>query len=165
MPGDALENIKNLKCDIKTLIEDHISKFKALLTQSGMKKSLLVINYFRQTLLINLQRKIMLLENTPVMLDDWYKWTKQVDKTYKKMQRMLGQVPAKTETKEEPKKRWNLAKKDPNTMDIDSMSTEQRAEAMKKGLCFRCGKQGHLNRDCPDKKGKKPAKKKEEKKK
>ena len=48
-------------------------------------------------------------------------------------------------------------------MDINSMTTEQRAEAMKKGLCFRCGKQGHLNRDCPDKKGKKPVEKKEEK--
>ena len=34
-PGDALENIKNPKYDTKTSIEDHISKFKALLTQSG----------------------------------------------------------------------------------------------------------------------------------
>ena len=70
-PGDTLENIKNLKYDTKTLIKDHISKFKALLTQSGMKESLLVIDYFRQTLPINLQRKIMLLDNPPVTLDDW----------------------------------------------------------------------------------------------
>ena len=62
-PGNALENIKNLKYDTKNLIEDHISKFKALLTQSGMKESLSVIDYFRQTLPINLQRKTMLLDN------------------------------------------------------------------------------------------------------
>ena len=37
-------------------------------------------------------------------------------------------------------------------MDIDAMTTEQRDEAMKKGLCFRCGKQGHLSRDCLTKK-------------
>ena len=45
-------------------------------------------------------------------------------------------------------------------MDIDSMTTEQRAEAMKKGLCFGCGKRGHLKKDCPEKKEKKEEKKK-----
>ena len=37
-------------------------------------------------------------------------------------------------------------------MDIDAMTTEQQDEAMKKGLCFGCGKQGHLSRDCLTKK-------------
>ena len=107
----------------------------------------------------------MLLDNPLVTLEDWYKWTKQVDNTYKKPQRMLGRIPEKKDMKEEPKKRWNFLKKDPNAMDIDAMTTEQRTEAMKKGLCFGCGKHGHLNKDCPDKKGKKNEEKKEEKKK
>ena len=54
-PGDALENMKNLRYDTKASIEDHISRFKALLSQSGMKESISVIDYFRQTLPINLQ--------------------------------------------------------------------------------------------------------------
>ena len=37
-------------------------------------------------------------------------------------------------------------------MDVDAMTVEKREETMKKGLCFGCGKPGHLNRDCPDKK-------------
>ena len=37
-------------------------------------------------------------------------------------------------------------------MDVDALTMEQRNEAMKKGLCFGCGKQGHLSKDCPDKK-------------
>ena len=52
---------------------------------------------------------------------------------------MLGKILAKSTSAaatNEPKKRWNFTKKDPNAMDIDSMTTEQRAEAMKKGLCF-----------------------------
>ena len=44
------------------------------------------------------------------------------------------------------------------------MTVEQRAEAMKKGLCFRCGKHGHLSKDCPDKKKKEEPKKEEKKK-
>ena len=37
-------------------------------------------------------------------------------------------------------------------MDIDALSTEQQEEAMKKGLCFGCGKQRHIGKNCPDKK-------------
>ena len=43
--------------------------------------------------------------------------------------------------------------KDPNAMDtsLGALTIEQRTEMMKKGLCFGCGKHGHLSRDCPDK--------------
>ena len=50
-------------------------------------------------------------------------------------------------------------------MDVYAMTMEQRTEAMKKGLCFGCSKHGHLNKDCPDKKGKKVEVKKDKKKK
>ena len=36
-------------------------------------------------------------------------------------------------------------------MDIDSMTTEERAALMKVGACFKCKKIGHLSKDCPDK--------------
>ena len=39
-PGDALETMKNLQYDTKTSIKDHISKFRTLLAQSGMKESI-----------------------------------------------------------------------------------------------------------------------------
>ena len=45
-------------------------------------------------------------------------------------------------------------------MDVDvitkvykKMTDEERTELMKKGLCFKCKKQGHLSRDCPEGKG------------
>ena len=46
-------------------------------------------------------------------------------------------------------------------MDVDvitkvykTMTDKEKAELMKKGLCFRCRKGGHLSQDCPEKKGK-----------
>ena len=35
---------------------------------------------------------------------------------------------------------------------LGALTIEQRAEMMKKGLCFGSGKHGHLSKDCPDKK-------------
>ena len=71
------------------------------------------------------------------------------------MQRILGRTsngkqPEKA--REEPQNRWNFQKKDPNTMDVDALTAEKRTEYMKKGLCFNCGKSGHLSRDCGEKK-------------
>ena len=46
-------------------------------------------------------------------------------------------------------------------MDVDiitkvykTMMDKEKTELMKKGLCFRCQKGGHLSWDCPEKKGK-----------
>jgi len=33
------------------------------------------------------------------------------------------------------------------------MMPERHAKCMQKGLCFGCGKQGHLRKDCPDRAG------------
>ena len=35
-------------------------------------------------------------------------------------------------------------------MDVDSMTTNERAELMRKGACFKCKKTGHWRDQCPD---------------
>ncbi len=44
--------------------------------------------------------------------------------------------------------------KDPNAMDVDRLTTEERSALMKEGKCFKCRQFGHLSRDC--KKGVQP---------
>ena len=39
--------------------------------------------------------------------------------------------------------------RDPNTMDVDRLTVEERTKLMKEWHCFRCKIQGHLSKDCP----------------
>ena len=155
-PGDALDELLVMKMG-NSSIEDHVSRFKVLLAKSEVPEtSLSAIDYFRKTLSIPLQKKLLDLAEPPKDLDDWYKWATRLDNNYRKIQRIFhretGKLPDKG--KDEPKKKWTFQKKekDPNAMDVDTLSVERRAEMMKKGLCFGCEKPGHLYRDCPNRK-------------
>lgn len=50
--------------------------------------------------------------------------------------------------------RSSFSAHDPNTMEIDAarLSPQERQRHMQSGLCFICHKQGHVARNCPDKK-------------
>ena len=56
IPGDALEEIKNLQMGSNS-IEDHNAKFQMLLTKSKLDKtSPAIINYYHETLNLPLQK-------------------------------------------------------------------------------------------------------------
>jgi hypothetical protein len=159
--GDALEELTSLKMG-NTSIEDHIAKYKILLSRSGVADtSPSAIDYFRRTLNVPLQRKLLELSTPPTNLKEWYDWAARLDNNFRKMQRILGRGQTTMNNgkgKEEPRRRWNFStqKKDPNAMDIDTITTalnamtiEERERFMKEGLCFRCRKPGHISKDCP----------------
>jgi Ty3 transposon capsid-like protein/Zinc knuckle len=155
-PGDALEEMKTLRMGNNS-IEEHIAKFKMLVTRSGLDTaSAAVIDYFRESLNIPLQRRILSLENPPKTLKEWYDWAAKLDNNFRRMQRILGRNDrAKTtgneKKKVEQKRQWNIPRRDPDAMDVDRMTTERRDEMMKKGLCFKCEKPGHISKNCPGK--------------
>jgi len=53
-------------------------------------------------------------------------------------------------------RKWNFDRpaRNPNTMDVDAMTIEERSQLMKKGACFGCKEPGHIAKDCPKKKKK-----------
>ena len=56
------------------LIEEHVAKFKMLVTKSKLEKNEAVVEYFRATLPIPLQKNIMTLEKPLTTLNEWYEW-------------------------------------------------------------------------------------------
>ena len=94
-----------------------------------------------------------MLQDPPTTLDKWYKWVIRLQNNFLQMKGVIAKtrgthLPSNDRKPKEKGLRkfyFDLGLKDPNMMDVDIMMTEERAELMKKGLCFGCKKPGHLS--------------------
>ena len=135
-------------------IEEHVSKFKMLITKSKLAKNDAIAEYFRETLPIPLQKNIMSIPTPPTTLDDWYKWAIQLHNNFIRMQNAINKTRGSNVTSNASNRKTNdrqprrfyfdHSQKDPNAMDVDAMTTQEREDIMKKGLCFNCKKPGHM---------------------
>ena len=97
-------------------IEEHNARFKMIVTRSELNAtSPAVIDYYRETLNIPLQKRILSLENLPKTLQEWYNWAAKLDNNWRKMQRILGRSRESNDRKdsngkkkEEPRRRFNF---------------------------------------------------------
>ena len=157
-PKDAIYEIKEMKMG-NASIEEHFAKFKMLVTKSKLEKNEAVVEYFRETLPIPLQKNIMTLKKPPTTLNKWYKWAIKLQNNFvhmksaiAKFQNQGGSAPPPTPNKKSNEKGlqrfyFDAGKKDPNGMDIDVMSMDKRSALMRKGACFICKETGHLAQD------------------
>ena len=84
--------MKELKMGNNTSIEEHISKFKMLVTRSKLAKNDAVVEYFRETLPIPLQQNIMSLSSPPTDLDGWYDWAVKLQNNFMRMKNTISKT-------------------------------------------------------------------------
>ena len=72
-PKDAIYEMKEMNMG-NALIEEHVAKSKMLVTKLKLEKNEAVVEYFRETLPILLQKNIMTLKKPLTTLNEWYKW-------------------------------------------------------------------------------------------
>src|SRR5271155_859473 len=149
-PGDALEKMKTLRMKREDSIDKHIAKFRMMVSESKLDRSSpVIIDLFRETLSMPLQKHILTLESPPKKLEDWYDWATKLDHQWRRMMRIMGRTNANQgQGKAGPSnRRFFRREKDPNAMDIDSLSIDERNKLMKDGKCFICRQTGHMARD------------------
>ena len=157
---DALCKLENLKQG-KKMAQQIVMEFKQLIRQAGLTTRLTsdnihLIGLFRKALNYSLTHKIMFGEVIPRMINDWFEKVIQFDTNYWEATAIFGQN--KRNSDKTTNRSWYrpAEKKDPNVMDIDVLTFEERQ--MKQGKCFKCRKTGHRAANCPgedDRKGKK----------
>jgi hypothetical protein len=110
----------------------------------------------------------MRLETPLKTIADWYEWAAELDHKHAKINRAVEQTRGSSSGKDKaPQKKFYFPQRerDPNAMDVDRLTTEERDKLLKEGKCFRCRRTGHQANECPEnddekKKGKEVPKKK-----
>jgi Retrotransposon gag protein/Zinc knuckle len=152
-PAEALEDMKKLRLGDSSITE-HNSRFRLLVSQTGMKDSPALTDLYRETLPWGLQSLIIRSEHPPKTLEEWYTKATNFYVGHQRVQRLFRKrdKPVNTPSTPPVQKKFSFPeKKDPNAMDIDRMSIKECMRLMKEGKCFRCKLFGHLSRDCPNK--------------
>ena len=104
-PGDALEQMKHLRMNSEESADEHIARFRTLLAESQLDSSSpIIIDMFRETLTIPLQKRIMNLENVPTTLDGWCESAQKHDHQWKRMRRITGRTQEKMKYPNQTKK-------------------------------------------------------------
>ena len=91
---EAIHDMKEMQMN-NTPIEEHVAKFKMLITKSKLAKNNAVIEYFRETLPFALQEKIGNLPMQPTTLEEWYTWAIQFQNNYIRTQSAIAKSKAK----------------------------------------------------------------------
>ena len=165
--ADTLTQLRALKYKLGENINKHITKFRMSLARTKLDKSdgsQATIEFFKETLPLQLLLRIYGGETIPETLTGWYKKAALQEQIRRDLQRAFGNTSQRNNMQYIPRKFNFQPRRDPNAMDVDVLTAEERSELMRKGTCFRCKAQGHLLRDCPNKEKKLEPKKEEKKK-
>jgi hypothetical protein len=139
--GDALDELRSLRKKKTKSINEHIAKFKMLAAKSKIDTTNpLTIELFKKTLPWGLTLQLMKLETPPKTIADWYEWAAELDHKHAKINQAVERTRGTGGKDKAPQKKYYFPRweRDPNAMDVDRLTIEERDKLLKEGKCFRC---------------------------
>jgi hypothetical protein len=163
---EARADLVKLKMD-GDHIDDYIAAFENLLSRGEIPRTEVgAIEKFKDGLKYGVLSTILKRDTWPTTIDEWEEAARREVRRFRVIKESLKR---KGEPFGAPRQRWNDSfqstlkrnkKSDVVPMEIDAASTKKaegrkwsdKDEKLKKeGRCFKCQKQGHMKRDCPEK--------------
>jgi hypothetical protein len=148
-------------------------EFLQIVRQAGMDRKTLsdhlhLIGYYRKALEPRLSQKILFSSEVPKIIDGWMETAIQFDTNWRMGSLFFNQdMKVGSSKKADTNKSngnacwWRTSeRKDPNAMDVNALTMEERRMLLRQGKCFCCKKMGHMAKDCPPEQGELSKKKK-----
>ena len=158
VPGNARAELRNIKQGGSA--DEYVSQFRILAGRSKITDDTALIEYFMEGLKPKLLEKIYALPTIPTTIDDWYTYASRFDNQWTRVKEIIARNKGTTYTQKKPTYAARYTgTHDPNVMDVDRLTIDERTDHMKKGLCFICHEPGHTAKDCPRKKPRFPTNK------
>ncbi|KAF6742681.1 hypothetical protein DFP72DRAFT_830182 [Ephemerocybe angulata] len=126
--------------------EDYTRLFNTYAKDAEYDDEYLVYKY-QQGLKEALRSRCMGTWPTPETLEEWKERAMKFDKVYRRDQEWKKD----SAPTYRPQPKVTIPRRDPNAMEIDSITIEERKQLMSEGKCFYCREKGHMSRACPKK--------------
>src|ERR1700678_4507833 len=156
--GDARAKLRQL-IQGKDSVDDYVAQFRILAGKARMTDNAALTEYFMEGVKTGILQKIFAQEKFPATISEWYERTSRCDSHYRRVQEILGRrrgTTSQVQTTNDMKKpfipRHTRTEQDPNAMDVDRLSTNDRTEHVAKGQWFKCHEKENLARNSEEQK-------------
>src|SRR6202522_314394 len=158
LEGDARAKLRQLKQG-KDLVDDYVAQFRILAGKARMTDNAALTEYFMEGVNTGILQKIFAQENLPATITEWYERTSRCDSHYRRVQEILGRrrgTSGNAQMTNNMKKpfipRFTSKEQDPDAMDVDRLSTNERTEHVAKGRWFKRHEKENLARNTEEQK-------------
>jgi hypothetical protein len=152
--GDARAKLRQLRQE-KNSVDEYVAEFRILAGKAKMSDDKALTEYFMEGINTGILQKIFASETLSKTIQEWYDKASKHDAQYRRVKEILerrrgpsSNISNTNQTKKTFTPRYTYTPRDPNAMDVDRLTTEEREQHWKENRCFGCHKIGHQVKNC-----------------